>query len=66
MEHGVHFHLRLRRWCLASTPAPLFGMADFNGAGPESAQLRAPLYGLAIYYRRCPSSEFLFTDAFDQ
>jgi len=41
-------------------------MADFNRACLSSVQASIGTYGFAIYYRRCPACEFLFTDAFDQ
>jgi 2-polyprenyl-6-hydroxyphenyl methylase/3-demethylubiquinone-9 3-methyltransferase len=47
-------------------PAPFYGMADFNRACLGHTGVRMPFYGFAVYYRRCPSCEFLFTDAFDQ
>ncbi|HEY1544331.1 MAG TPA: class I SAM-dependent methyltransferase [Xanthobacteraceae bacterium] len=52
---------------ICGTPAPFFGIADFNRAcvEPGGERLPRPLYGFAIYYRRCPSCEFLFTDTFD-
>jgi SAM-dependent methyltransferase len=43
--------------------ASLYGVVDF----PKSCNpaLRTPVAGVAVYYRRCATSGFLFTDAFD-
>jgi 2-polyprenyl-6-hydroxyphenyl methylase/3-demethylubiquinone-9 3-methyltransferase len=41
-------------------------MADFNRPCLDSVRASMATYGFAIYYRRCRSCEFLFTDAFDQ
>ena len=43
----------------------LFGVVDFHKACEETRGLRLPLSGVAIYYRRCATCGFLFTDAFD-
>jgi len=51
---------------ICGEPAPFYGMADFNRGCLEAAQASMGTYGFAIYYRRCPACEFLFTDAFDQ
>ncbi|HEX3710855.1 MAG TPA: class I SAM-dependent methyltransferase [Pseudolabrys sp.] len=48
------------------SPAPLFGAADFNKSCEERRGVRLPHYGFAVYYRRCPSCGFLFTDCFDR
>jgi SAM-dependent methyltransferase len=45
--------------------SPLFGLVDFNKSCAEAGGLRVPLAGVPIYYRRCGSCGFLFTDAFD-
>jgi hypothetical protein len=50
---------------ICGKPAPFYGFVDFNKACLESIGIRMPTYGFAIYYRRCPACEFLFTDAFD-
>lgn len=47
------------------TPAPYFGVVDFNKSCEEARGLKLPLSGQAVYYRRCPSCGFVFTDAFD-
>jgi Methyltransferase domain len=44
-------------------PSPLFGVADLNRSCEMG--LHVPLSGVPIYYRRCPTCGFLFTDAFD-
>jgi len=46
-------------------PAPLIGVVDFNKNCEEHRGLNLPLSGYAIYYRRCVSCDFLFTDYFD-
>jgi SAM-dependent methyltransferase len=45
--------------------APLYGVVDFNKSCEEYRGLRLPLVGVPVYYRRCKSCGFLFTDAFD-
>jgi len=45
--------------------APLYGVVDFHKSCIEAQSFRLPLSGVPIYYRRCASCEFLFTDAFD-
>lgn len=67
--HGVHLPSVAAQFVpckICRQPAPFYGMADFNRACLESARSGMGTYGFAIYYRRCPSCEFLFTDAFDQ
>jgi hypothetical protein len=51
---------------ICGTPAPYYGFVDFNKACLDSIGVGMPVYGFAVYYRRCPSCEFLFTDAFDR
>jgi 2-polyprenyl-6-hydroxyphenyl methylase/3-demethylubiquinone-9 3-methyltransferase len=46
-------------------PAALYGVVDFHKNCEERRGLRLPLAGIPIYYRRCASCQFLFTDAFD-
>jgi SAM-dependent methyltransferase len=50
---------------ICETPAPLYGVVDFNKCCEEARGFRLPLSGIPIYYRRCPSCGFLFSDAFD-
>ena len=46
-------------------PSPLFGVVDFNKSCIEAQGRRLSLSGIPIYYRRCPTCRFVFTDAFD-
>jgi Methyltransferase domain len=46
-------------------PSPLFGVVDFHKSCIEAQGKTLTLSGKPIYYRRCISCEFLFTDAFD-
>jgi 2-polyprenyl-6-hydroxyphenyl methylase/3-demethylubiquinone-9 3-methyltransferase len=48
-----------------STPAPLFGVVDFNKSCEDATRLGVPLSGVPVYYHRCPRCGFLFTTAFD-
>jgi 2-polyprenyl-6-hydroxyphenyl methylase/3-demethylubiquinone-9 3-methyltransferase len=50
---------------ICGTPAPFFGAIDFNKACIDPAGGKLPTYGQAVYYRRCPACQFLFTDYFD-
>jgi 2-polyprenyl-6-hydroxyphenyl methylase/3-demethylubiquinone-9 3-methyltransferase len=43
----------------------MVGSVDFNKSCEDRRGMRLPIYGHAIYYRRCPACGFLFTDAFD-
>jgi 2-polyprenyl-6-hydroxyphenyl methylase/3-demethylubiquinone-9 3-methyltransferase len=43
----------------------LFGVVDFHKSCAEARGVRLPLSGVPIYYRRCATCGFLFTDAFD-
>ncbi len=43
----------------------LYGVVDFHKCCEEARGLRLALSGIPIYYRRCTSCSFLFTDAFD-
>lgn len=47
--------------------APLFGVVDFNRhcVTPDHPRQMLPLLGVPVYYRRCASCDFLYTDAFD-
>lgn len=45
--------------------APLYGVVDFHKCCEEVRGFRLPLSGIPIYYRRCATCSFLFTDAFD-
>jgi SAM-dependent methyltransferase len=46
-------------------PTSLYGVVDFHKSCEDRRGLRLPLSGLPIYYRRCATCGFLFTDAFD-
>src|SRR5579883_1525394 len=50
---------------ICASPAPMVGSVDFNKSCVDHRGMRLPLYGRAIYYRRCPACGFLFTGAFD-
>jgi 2-polyprenyl-6-hydroxyphenyl methylase/3-demethylubiquinone-9 3-methyltransferase len=43
----------------------LYGVVDFNRSCEESRGRYLPLAGIPIYYRRCGSCGFLFSDSFD-
>jgi len=45
--------------------AALYGVVDFHKSCEEARGVRLPLSGVPIYYRRCSSCSFVFTDAFD-
>lgn len=45
--------------------AELYGVVDFHKSCAEAQGVRLPLSGVPIYYRRCKTCAFLFTDAFD-
>ena len=45
--------------------AALYGVVDFNKSCEEARGHRLQLSGVPIYYRRCVTCSFLFTDAFD-
>ena len=45
--------------------AELYGVVDFHKSCIEAQGIRLRLSGVPIYYRRCATCEFLFTDAFD-
>jgi len=44
-------------------PSSLYGVTDLSRSC--EVRLSTPLSGVPVYYRRCPSCGFLFTDAFD-
>ena len=46
-------------------PAALFGVVDMHRPCEIPNGVRPPLSGVPIYYRRCATCGFLFTDAFD-
>jgi Methyltransferase domain len=50
---------------ICANAAPLFGVVDFHKSCEEVRGVRLPLSGVPIYYRRCQTCGFLFTDAFD-
>jgi 2-polyprenyl-6-hydroxyphenyl methylase/3-demethylubiquinone-9 3-methyltransferase len=49
---------------ICSGPSPLYGVVDMNRPC-EISRDQYPLSGIPIYYRRCTTCGFLFTDAFD-
>jgi 2-polyprenyl-6-hydroxyphenyl methylase/3-demethylubiquinone-9 3-methyltransferase len=46
-------------------PASIYGAVDFNRCCEIPDGVKLPLLGIPVYYRRCGSCGFLFTDAFD-
>jgi len=50
---------------ICGSPAPLYGVVDFHKSCEEARGVHFALSGIPIYYRRCTSCQFLFTDAFD-
>ena len=50
---------------VCGSPSPLFGVVDFHKSCIEAQGRRLSLSGIPIYYRRCPTCRFVFTDAFD-
>jgi len=46
-------------------PSPLFGVIDFHKSCIEAQGKRLPMSGYPVYYRRCSSCSFTFTNAFD-
>lgn len=50
---------------ICGDPAALYGVVDFHKTCEEDRGIRFALSGVPIYYRRCASCKFLFTDAFD-
>jgi hypothetical protein len=50
---------------ICETATGLFGVVDFHKSCEDRRGLDLPLSGVPIYYRRCGSCGFLFTDAFD-
>ncbi len=46
-------------------PSPLYGVVDMNRPCEIPGGHRPPLSGIPIYFRRCETCGFLFTDAFD-
>ena len=50
---------------ICDNAATLYGVVDFHKCCAEQRGVRLPLSGIPIYYRRCASCGFLFTDAFD-
>jgi SAM-dependent methyltransferase len=45
--------------------AELYGVVDFHKSCAEAQGIRLRLSGVPIYYRRCATCDFLFTEAFD-
>jgi 2-polyprenyl-6-hydroxyphenyl methylase/3-demethylubiquinone-9 3-methyltransferase len=50
---------------ICGNEAMLYGVVDFHKCCEELRGIRLPLSGIPIYYRRCATCDFLFTDAFD-
>jgi hypothetical protein len=50
---------------ICNADAPLYGVVDFHKCCEEVRGFRLPLSAIPVYYRRCASCGFLFTDAFD-
>lgn len=50
---------------ICGASAPLYGVVDFNRNCEIPNGIKLGLIGTPIYYRRCNSCGFLFTDAFD-
>ena len=50
---------------ICGNAAPLFSVVDFSKSCEEHHGKRLPLVGIPVYYRRCGTCGFLFTDAFD-
>jgi len=50
---------------ICGNPAALYGVVDFNRNCEIPNGVKLALIGTPIYYRRCGSCGFLFTDAFD-
>jgi SAM-dependent methyltransferase len=50
---------------ICGSAAALYGVVDFHKTCHEEQGSRLPLSGVPIYFRRCATCGFLFTDAFD-
>ncbi len=50
---------------ICGASAPLYGVVDFQRCCEIPGGTRLPLSGIPVYYRRCETCSFLFTDAFD-
>jgi SAM-dependent methyltransferase len=50
---------------ICTAPAPLYGVVDFSRSCEVARGTHLPLVGVPIYYRRCGSCGFLFSDGFD-
>ena len=50
---------------ICGAAAALYGVVDFNRCCEEARRRYLPLIGIPIYYRRCHSCGFLFSDGFD-
>jgi SAM-dependent methyltransferase len=50
---------------ICGNAAPLYGVVDFNRSSEIPNGVKLALCGTPVYYRRCGSCGFLFTDAFD-
>ena len=50
---------------ICGASAPLYGVVDFQRSCEIPGGTRLPLSGIPVYYRRCETCGFLFTDAFD-
>jgi hypothetical protein len=50
---------------ICGAAAALYGVVDFHKSCAEPNGVRLPLSGVPIYYRRCATCDFVFTEAFD-
>lgn len=55
----------LARCKICGGESALFGVVDFHKSCLEAQGKQLPLSGIAVYYRRCGSCGFAFTDVFD-
>jgi 2-polyprenyl-3-methyl-5-hydroxy-6-metoxy-1,4-benzoquinol methylase len=50
---------------ICGSASPLFGVVDFNKNCAETKGVRLPVSGAPVYYRKCSTCGFVFTDEFD-
>jgi hypothetical protein len=50
---------------ICGAAAALYGVVDFHKSCAEPNGVRLPFSGVPIYYRRCATCDFVFTEAFD-
>jgi SAM-dependent methyltransferase len=55
----------LRPCKICAAPAGLYGVADFSRSCEVARGIHLPLVGVPVYYRRCSTCGFLFSDGFD-